>query len=110
MDFLNEFLTWDILGSPYGWVFITCVLVEFLKKLIDKSSFLKSLGTFTYAVPIALGVRIIYLIGINDLGFQPIALAFFNSFLVEVVAGKLVFDLLVKPLQNKFQHYFDAVK
>ena len=108
MDFFEGFLTWEILGSPYGLIFMTCLLVHFTKDLIDKIPRLKVLGTFKYGVFIAFALRIIFLVGISDITYQSIVLAFLNGFIVELVAGTVIFDQVIKRLQNKFNINIEA--
>lgn len=84
MDFLNEFLTWEVLGSYAGAIAFTTIFVQFTKSWIDK---LIKIPTTLYTYIIALIIIMCADLFVGDISLSNTVLNIFNAVLVAIVSS-----------------------
>lgn len=84
MEILNEFLTWQVLGSYAGAIAFTSIFVQFTKDLIDN---LTHVPTKLYTYIISVVILLLSDIFTGDLTLSNAVLNLFNGFIVSVAAN-----------------------
>ena len=80
---MNEFITWEILGTYAGTVLFTSLAVQFTKEILDK---IWHIPTRVYAYAIALVSLICGLAFTGNLSLQSGSLSVFNAMLVAMAS------------------------
>lgn len=91
-------ITWDYLKTISGAAFMTFLIVQYTKNLLDQYKWLK-VPTDVYAVLVA---YVVYLTSqlsgdVDAYDWKVYVLSFFNAFIISMVAGQLLNKAINPP-------------